>query len=598
MSSVGVVLDPAGAIISTESVNEQFDPSVAWNGTNFLVVWVDERNGSDSDIYGTRVSSAGVALDPAGIAICITSGYQFSPSVAWDGSHFLVVWQDDRNGLYSYDIYGARVSSAGAVLDPAGIAISTAAEDQHSPSVAWNGSHFLVVWYEYYFRRSSGDIYGARVSSAGAVLDPAGIAICTAEGWQWYPSVACNGSDFLVVWGDDRSGPNDDIYGARVSSAGAVLDPAGIAICTAEGSQGYPSVTCDGSHFLVVWGDDRSGLSDDIYGARVSSAGAVLDPAGIAICAAADNQYYPSVAWNGSHFLVVWDDYRSGLSDDIYGARVSSAGAVLDPAGIAVDLNEGAQRYPAVAAGSNGKSLVVCEGWCGATRTVGVMIQDTESTVTVAASDPTAGEHGTSCGTGTFTFTRTVPLTAALKVNFTVGGTATRGGDYISIGTTVVFAAGSATATKTVSVIDDRLVEGNETVGVTLANGTGYTVGSPSSATVTIKDDEALVRVSATDTLAGEPGTGTFTFTRTAPLKALTVNFKVSGTAAAGSDYRAIGTTVSFAAGSAMATKTVKVLNDHLVEGDETVRVTLTCGAGYNVGSPSAATVTIRDDDP
>jgi hypothetical protein len=75
------------------------------------------------------------------------------------------------------------------------------------------------------------------------------------------------------------------------------------------------------------------------------------------------------------------------------------------------------------------------------------------------------------------------------------------------------------------------------------------------------------------------------------------VNFKVSGTAAAGSDYMAIGTTVSFAVGSAMATKTVKVLNDHLVEGDETVRVTLTCGAGYNVGSPSAATVTIRDDD-
>jgi hypothetical protein len=44
-----------------------------------------------------------------------------------------------------------------------------------------------------------------------------------------------------------------------------------------------------------------------------------------------------------------------------------------------------------------------------------------------------------------------------------------------------------------------------------------------------------------------------------------------------------IRTTVSFAAGSATATKTVKLLNDHLVEGDETVRVTLVSGTGYNL---------------
>ena len=69
-------------------------------------------------------------------------------------------------------------------------------------------------------------------------------------------------------------------------------------------------------------------------------------------------------------------------------------------------------------------------------------------------------------------------LALPLTVNFTVGGTATSGSDYTAIGTTVTFAAGSATATKTVSVIDDSLVEGDETVMVTLASGTGYTVGS------------------------------------------------------------------------------------------------------------------------
>jgi hypothetical protein len=46
----------------------------------------------------------------------------------------------------------------------------------------------------------------------------------------------------------------------------------------------------------VVWQDQRSG-SDDIYGARVTPAGAVLDTAGIAISAAADSQSTPALAW-------------------------------------------------------------------------------------------------------------------------------------------------------------------------------------------------------------------------------------------------------------------------------------------------------------
>jgi hypothetical protein len=110
--------------------------------------------------------------------------------------------------------------------------------------------------------------------------------------------------------------------------------------------------------------------------------------------------------------------------------------------------------------------------------------------VTVSATDAVAGEPGTGQGTGTFTFSRTGSTVAALTVNFTLGGTGISGTDYTSIGTTVSFASASATATKLVSVLDDTLVEGDETVVVTLASGSGYTVGAPSSATVTIKDDD------------------------------------------------------------------------------------------------------------
>ena len=109
---------------------------------------------------------------------------------------------------------------------------------------------------------------------------------------------------------------------------------------------------------------------------------------------------------------------------------------------------------------------------------------------------------GSGFGTGTFTFSRTGSTAAALTANITVSGTATSGSDYTALGTTVNFAAGSATATKTVTVLDDALAESDETVIITVAAGTGYTVGTPSSATVTIKDDDKVVTVTASDAVA------------------------------------------------------------------------------------------------
>lgn len=111
-------------------------------------------------------------------------------------------------------------------------------------------------------------------------------------------------------------------------------------------------------------------------------------------------------------------------------------------------------------------------------------------TITVSATDASAGEPGTGLGSGTFTFSRSGSTAAALTVSFTVGGTATAGSDYTALGTTVGFAAGAATATKTVAVLDDATAESYETVVVTLSSGTGYTVGSPSSATVNISSDD------------------------------------------------------------------------------------------------------------
>jgi hypothetical protein len=383
VSGAGTVLDPAGIAISTAFLDQTF-PAVAWNGTNFLVVWHDRRS-NNNDIYGTRVNGAGGVLDPAGIAIFLESGAQDPafPAVAWNGTNFLVVWQTNPSFGFSPAIYGTRVSSAGSVLDPAGIAIATGgAEDA---AVAANGTSFLVVWKTL---GGFGDIYGTRVTGAGSVLDPTGIPIYTAAGGEFNPEVGWNGTNFLVAW----SGPDADLRGARVSPvgtvldptgipiavgarpavawngtnflvvwqdgrirggrvspAGSVLDPAGILVSTAANTQAAPAVAWNGTEYLVVWEDHRSGTCCDIYGTRVSAAGSVLDPAGIAISTAASQQRAPALEWNGTDFFVAWEDSRSGTCCDIYGTRVSAAGSVLDPAGIAISTAASSQSGPAVA---------------------------------------------------------------------------------------------------------------------------------------------------------------------------------------------------------------------------------------------------------
>jgi len=108
--------------------------------------------------------------------------------------------------------------------------------------------------------------------------------------------------------------------------------------------------------------------------------------------------------------------------------------------------------------------------------------------VNVSATDATASEAGGN--TGTFTFSRTGDTSSPLSISYTVGGSAAPGPDYVALPGSVTIPSGASSATVTVTPIDDALTEGSETVLVAVAPAAGYSVGTPSSATVTIVDDE------------------------------------------------------------------------------------------------------------
>lgn len=137
-------------------------------------------------------------------------------------------------------------------------------------------------------------------------------------------------------------GPADlDIMGALISEDNKVVDGAGFTISNAPDFQEMPVIATDGEQFLVVWQDFRNGKDYDIYAARVAKDGKVLDSTGIPVSIAPNNQCYPSVSYDGSNFVVVWMDNRDILqSYHVRAARITSAGMTIDSGGVVISQHD------------------------------------------------------------------------------------------------------------------------------------------------------------------------------------------------------------------------------------------------------------------
>lgn len=202
-----------------------------------------------------------------------------------------------------------------------------------------------------------------------------------------------------------------------------------------------------------------------------------------------------------------------------------------------------------------------------------------------------------------FVYTVTLSQTnsSPTTVNLTRSGSATSGTDYSGAVSSVVVPANATSASFSVTPIADATVEADETVTFTVAAGTGYSPGSPSSATATIvNDDFPTASIGVSPASVSEDGATNLVYTVTlsqAPVSAVSVGFNVGGTATSGTDYAAVSSPLVIAAGQTTGTITINPTADSTVEPDETVLIGLSAGTGYTVGSPSSATGTILNDD-
>ena len=197
-----------------------------------------------------------------------------------------------------------------------------------------------------------------------------------------------------------------------------------------------------------------------------------------------------------------------------------------------------------------------------------------------------------------FTITASRAVSGTLSVNYRVGGALRhlRNGDR---GNKTVTLSGSS-ATVSVPTQDDSADELDSSVTVELRSGSGYSVGSPSSASVTVEDDDdpplPTLSVSRVASSVTEGSPARFTISASSsPTGSVTVRYRVSQ-----SGSFLVGTagsrTVSLSGRSASVS--VPTADDSADEPDGSVTVTLLTGSGYSLGSPQIATVAVRDNDP
>ncbi|MCY4174316.1 MAG: hypothetical protein OXF25_09720 [Cyanobacteria bacterium MAG CAR3_bin_5] len=129
----------------------------------------------------------------------------------------------------------------------------------------------------------------------------------------------------------------------------------------------------------------------------------------------------------------------------------------------------------------------------------------------------------------------------------------------------------ASTITYSVATVNDSSAEANGSIAVTLGAGAGYRVGSRSTATVAVMDDDTLLISVADATVKEAEGVELAFRVRLSQARTGTVTVKYAtrdGTATAGEDYVAASGSLSFAAGETEQTVQVLVYNDSYDEGE------------------------------
>jgi hypothetical protein len=291
------------------------------------------------------------------IPIAIDPYSQTAPIVVHDGEKFFVAYSDRAGGAYTYQ--GKFVSHDGTVSTATTI-VPTYSWMSLMHDMTLGDNQFLFVYSRQrgqfdYQRDGYATLVNAGGSQQGNILRISEHNTLAAN----FLKAAFDGEKYLAVWQEGAPTQASRIKGQFISTEGTLMNanfeirPSGL---DAANSQIYPDIVFDGTNYLVVWDDNRSG-NRRIYGWFISPQG---DPVGedFMIGEAGPDQLLVQVAYNGQHFMAVWADRRDGNKNGVYGQLIDRSGNLIG-GNIAISplANNQERTWPRV--GTNGNQFLV-----------------------------------------------------------------------------------------------------------------------------------------------------------------------------------------------------------------------------------------------
>jgi PKD repeat protein len=133
---------------STAGGNGSFEVGLASNGNVALMVQSQElTSGVETDLLARFIQADGTVSPMTNLTPW--SGNQYKPRVAWDGTNFIVAYHEQRNRNAPWtldqldarsDLFGMRITPTGSIVDPQGFVFSSLPTGETDPTVtALNG---------------------------------------------------------------------------------------------------------------------------------------------------------------------------------------------------------------------------------------------------------------------------------------------------------------------------------------------------------------------------------------------------------------------------------------------------------------------------
>ncbi|MGQ0618746.1 MAG: Calx-beta domain-containing protein [Panacagrimonas sp.] len=598
--------------VNTYTTGLQRFPSIGVDGDgDFVIAWTS--NGQDGDrngVFARRYDAAGTAQGPEFQVNTRTTNRQEEPSVAVDANgDFVIAWEcvDPFGTGTGSAIFVKRYDAAGTPKGDEFLVSTGGSSFEGFPSAGSDGNGgFVVAWDRLPGAGPSDrefEIYARRFDSAGVALGSDFRVNTETMGQRAFPDVAVAASgDFVVAWvsngpngsGDGQDGSDSGIYAQRYDATGAPRGTEFLVNSEATaGSQFAPAVASDGDgDFLIAWTSADDDIGAEIFAKRYNATGESQGAAFRVNTFTTSTQNFPAVAMNADGDLVVsWTSRQDGGSGDfgtygVYAQRYEGAGGGGGPPDSDNDgIPDADDNCPAIANPDQTDGDGDGEG--DACDTPPPTLPELEF---VRLSE-TVGE-----GAGVRRIALRLSAASSTDVAVTVGysDSALRGSDFSSP-SRVTIPAGQITANFQLRVLNDSLDEPTEIVRMTLSAPSGATLGSGSQRTLTITDNDPTPTVQFRDASVNVPenrGVQNVVLQLSAASgQTVTVPIGYSGTAKRNSDYQG-PSSITIPAGQREVSIPIQIINDILLEAQETIVVDL--GTPTNAGRGSRTRHTVR----